>query len=356
MALTDNLAELAARLERDTRGSPRTLARRRFLQGALALTAGHILAASRPAAAQVVPPRFTAYPFSLGVASGAPRPDSVVLWTRLAPEPLAQSGDGGMPPERVFVNWEVAEDEQFSRIVQERQEPRGARTGAQRARRGHGPAARPLVLVPLHRRRRVQPRRPHAHGGPAYRPAALRVRVLPAVRAGLFLGVQPYAEGGRRPGRLPRRLHLREFLGQQSGAPPRGTGSDVARAVSRAARAIQDGRRTAGDAPCRAVDRHLGRPRGRQRLRGRPRRVPRPADAAAPRGGLPGLLRAHAGADERPAARRRHAHHRPLFFRRPGRFPSCWTTASTARRRPVRGPAWAAVPLPRIARRASTRP
>jgi alkaline phosphatase D len=117
MALTDNLAELAARLERDTRGSPRTLARRRFLQGALALTAGHILAASRPAGAQVVPPRFTAYPFSLGVASGAPRPDSVVLWTRLAPEPLAQSSDGGMPPERVFVNWEVAEDEQFSRIV-----------------------------------------------------------------------------------------------------------------------------------------------------------------------------------------------------------------------------------------------
>jgi alkaline phosphatase D len=28
---------------------------------------------------------FTAYPFSLGVASGDPLPDSVVLWTRLAP-------------------------------------------------------------------------------------------------------------------------------------------------------------------------------------------------------------------------------------------------------------------------------
>ncbi|MDI3411947.1 PhoD-like phosphatase N-terminal domain-containing protein [Bacillus sonorensis] len=33
-------------------------------------------------------PRFTAYPFTLGVSSGEPLPDSVVLWTRLAPEPL----------------------------------------------------------------------------------------------------------------------------------------------------------------------------------------------------------------------------------------------------------------------------
>jgi phosphodiesterase/alkaline phosphatase D-like protein len=86
MALTDNLAELAARLERDTRGSPRTLARRRFLQGALALTAGHIVAASRPAGAQVVPPRFTAYPFSLGVASGARRVHRTTLSGRGAPE------------------------------------------------------------------------------------------------------------------------------------------------------------------------------------------------------------------------------------------------------------------------------
>ncbi len=34
------------------------------------------------------------YPFSLGVASGDPLPGSVVLWTRLAPEPL---NGGGMP-------------------------------------------------------------------------------------------------------------------------------------------------------------------------------------------------------------------------------------------------------------------
>jgi len=55
------------------------------------------------------------YPFSLGVASGYPGPDSVVLWTRLAPEP--RSPAGGMPPEPVPVLWEVALDEGFRSIV-----------------------------------------------------------------------------------------------------------------------------------------------------------------------------------------------------------------------------------------------
>ncbi|MES2106982.1 MAG: alkaline phosphatase, partial [Pseudomonadota bacterium] len=31
--------------------------------------------------------RTSSYPFTLGVASGSPRPDSVVLWTRLLPDP-----------------------------------------------------------------------------------------------------------------------------------------------------------------------------------------------------------------------------------------------------------------------------
>jgi alkaline phosphatase D len=52
------------------------------------------------------------YPFTLGVASGMPRPDSVVLWTRLAPRPHAPGG--GMPPQAVSVRWELAEDERFS--------------------------------------------------------------------------------------------------------------------------------------------------------------------------------------------------------------------------------------------------
>ena len=39
-------------------------------------------------------PRFSGYPFTLGVASGAPLPDGVVLWTRLAPRPLERRRRG----------------------------------------------------------------------------------------------------------------------------------------------------------------------------------------------------------------------------------------------------------------------
>ncbi|GGT50588.1 alkaline phosphatase [Streptomyces atratus] len=57
------------------------------------------------------------FPFRVGVGSGDPLPDSVVLWTRLATDPLAPDGSGGMPPRPVAVRWEVAEDERFRRVV-----------------------------------------------------------------------------------------------------------------------------------------------------------------------------------------------------------------------------------------------
>ncbi|GAA1194641.1 alkaline phosphatase D family protein [Streptomyces hebeiensis] len=79
---------------------------------ALALAAGG-LTASRAGAVQ----RFTDDPFTLGVASGDPWPDGVVLWTRLAPHPLSPDGTGGMPPAPVPVGWEVATDEHFRRVV-----------------------------------------------------------------------------------------------------------------------------------------------------------------------------------------------------------------------------------------------
>ncbi|WP_020655948.1 alkaline phosphatase D family protein [Massilia niastensis] len=56
----------------------------------------------------------SAYPFSLGVASGSPLPDSVILWTRILADPL---GAGTTPPVALAVQWEVAEDEGFRRIV-----------------------------------------------------------------------------------------------------------------------------------------------------------------------------------------------------------------------------------------------
>lgn len=55
--------------------------------------------------------------FTLGVASGDPAPDGMVLWTRLAPVPLAEDGTGGMPHKPVPVEWEVAEDPRFARVV-----------------------------------------------------------------------------------------------------------------------------------------------------------------------------------------------------------------------------------------------
>src|SRR5699024_4527045 len=62
-------------------------------------------------------PFFNKDPFQLGVASGDPRSDSVVLWTRLAPEPLANDGFGGMPHREVPVQWEMATDQNFRESV-----------------------------------------------------------------------------------------------------------------------------------------------------------------------------------------------------------------------------------------------
>jgi alkaline phosphatase D len=75
------------------------LPRRALLQAALA--AGCAPAWIRHVAAST--PLFT-----LGVASGSPRAERLVLWTRLLGEQL---------PEQVAVQWELAEDEQFKTIA-----------------------------------------------------------------------------------------------------------------------------------------------------------------------------------------------------------------------------------------------
>ncbi|MFD9699136.1 alkaline phosphatase D family protein [Lentzea sp. NPDC059081] len=78
-----------------------------LLAGVAGVTAFSAAASARPAD-----------PFTLGVASGDPTPDGVVLWTRLAVDPLAEDGLGGMPSRPVDVEWQVAADERFTRIVQ----------------------------------------------------------------------------------------------------------------------------------------------------------------------------------------------------------------------------------------------
>lgn len=60
-------------------------------------------------------PRFADTPFTLGVASGDPTPTGGVLWTRLAPRPFEP--DGGMDGLRTTVDWEVADDDGFTKIV-----------------------------------------------------------------------------------------------------------------------------------------------------------------------------------------------------------------------------------------------
>ncbi len=53
--------------------------------------------------------------FRHGIASGDPRPRTVVLWTRVTPTEAARPGSGKGP--RVTVRWQVARDRRFRRIV-----------------------------------------------------------------------------------------------------------------------------------------------------------------------------------------------------------------------------------------------
>ena len=85
--------------------------RRAFVIGGLA-AAGSVLTASGRSALASVP-----FPFRLGVASGEPEADSVVLWTRLAPSPLDDDGHGGMGPGDVVVDWQVSDSPAFARVV-----------------------------------------------------------------------------------------------------------------------------------------------------------------------------------------------------------------------------------------------
>src|SRR5918994_5802886 len=93
--------------------TPGVLDRRRFLAAGGAAAA--LLVADRLAGAWPAPVQRGGYPFTLGVASGDPAPGGVVLWTRLATEPLL--ADGGMAARMVPVDWQVAAHPALARIV-----------------------------------------------------------------------------------------------------------------------------------------------------------------------------------------------------------------------------------------------
>jgi alkaline phosphatase D len=80
-----------------------TISRRDFLRCTTALAATAL-----PFPRLLAQPRFTANPFALGVASGYPAPDGIVLWTRLITDLRAA----------VEIGWEIAADEGFQKIVQ----------------------------------------------------------------------------------------------------------------------------------------------------------------------------------------------------------------------------------------------
>lgn len=111
----DRLRRLAERWSNAELAKGVVPSRRRLLQFVLA--AGALPFAAAPSRAFEIKerPRFSGYPFTLGVASGYPKPDSVVIWTRLAPAPLIP--DGNMPLELFEVAWEVASDEAFGSVV-----------------------------------------------------------------------------------------------------------------------------------------------------------------------------------------------------------------------------------------------
>jgi alkaline phosphatase D len=76
-----------------------------------------------PARSQAQAP-LAANPFGLGVASGHPMPDSVVLWTRLM---AGQKAERLGPP--IEVDWAIAEDEAMNRVVQRSKATAEARWG-----------------------------------------------------------------------------------------------------------------------------------------------------------------------------------------------------------------------------------
>ncbi|MEO3803713.1 alkaline phosphatase D family protein [Nonomuraea sp. B1E8] len=56
-------------------------------------------------------------PFTLGVASGDPDHEGFVIWTRLAQQPMAEDGLGGMPQRPFPVSWQVYSDESARHVV-----------------------------------------------------------------------------------------------------------------------------------------------------------------------------------------------------------------------------------------------
>ncbi|MGP4114705.1 alkaline phosphatase D family protein [Streptomyces sp. 4N509B] len=90
--------------------------RRRVLSLAGGSAAALAFSLAMPTPARADSPSGMPYPFTNGIASGDPTETAVVIWTRVAPDPLAPHG-GLRPDARVRVEWQVCEDPSFARVV-----------------------------------------------------------------------------------------------------------------------------------------------------------------------------------------------------------------------------------------------
>src|SRR5262245_17614563 len=85
--------------------------RRTLLKTAGLLTLGYPL---RHVYSIQTTPQFSADPFAAGIASGDPTRNSVVLWTRLMPDPNVERS---WQREGVRVDWQIASDEKMQNVV-----------------------------------------------------------------------------------------------------------------------------------------------------------------------------------------------------------------------------------------------
>ena len=180
-----------------------------------------LAAPSTEAAPTTTAPVVTSDPFTLGVASGDPLPDAVILWTRLLPtDPL--------PDTDVDVEWEVATDAEFTDVI-------AAGSAVAVAALGHSVHHDVTGLEPdteYHYRFRLAGfttpvAQTHTFAAPGTTPTRFRVRVLLLPELGeRLLRRLPRPRGTGRPRRVrvPRRLHLREpqrwLLGPSGRARP----------------------------------------------------------------------------------------------------------------------------------------
>ena len=242
---------------------------------------------------------FNAYPFTMGVASGDPLPDGVVLWTRLAPRPL---DGGGMPMVPMTVQWEVgggcglpddrAEGETLARpelghsvhvevtgLEPGREYWYRFRAGNEISQIGRTKTA-PAAGAPVDRLRFGVCGCSHYETGyfTGYRRIAQEQFDF-VIHTGDYI-YESRADGGRNENRV------RQHHGTRS------TRSSTTATATR----VQVRSGPDGGAPLGAVHRQLGRSRGREQLRRRLRRERHAGGdlPAAPRRGVSGLLRAHA--------------------------------------------------------------